>query len=70
MLCPFIFLKKRSIYYYQALACPDYYYVQEHVKITPIRDQKQTRFYGDKNMFYFLETKIKIYYIFKDKKFI
>ena len=45
---------------------------QKHVKIMSIRDQKQKKlFCGDENIsFYFLGTKTKFRYIYKDEKLI
>jgi len=45
---------------------------QKHVKIISIKDQKQNKFFcEDKNIkFNFIETKIKIRYIYRNEKFI
>jgi len=48
------------------------YYVQKNVKIISIKDQKQNKkFCEDENIqFNFIETKIKIRYIYRDEKLI
>ena len=61
MLCPFIIF---DIYIF--ILC------SKNVKIISIKDEKQNKFFcEDENIqFNFIETKIKIRYIYRDEKFI